>query len=449
MQKQAYEYRLSKARDSQAVTRFELRGNNAVVQAEFNEPTFLVGAAGTGKTLAWCILLDTLLRKYARSRGLIVRKVRKDLTQSALVTYERDVLGLDNPICSNQRRDNRTSYHYPNGSELVVAGLDRPGAALSAEYDFILMIEAVEFEESDYETLRSRNRNFVAPVQMIFGDANPSHPRHWLKRLGDAGTVRLLPSYHTDNPKYWDAEKSEWTHEGVVYVLGILANLTGTRRQRFYDGKWVQAEGAVYADYDSAIHLIDAFEIPKGWNRYRVIDFGFKNPFTCQWYAEDNDGRLYLYRELYYTQRLVSDHAQQINALSAGERYVVTLADHDAEDRATLAREGIHTVAADKDIATGIQAAQARFKVQADGRPRIFFMRGALVEPDPELARAKYPMCLIEEIDGYIWTPEKEGVSVKEIPVKLHDHSMDAMRYLCKYFDRPTPDFSQILQINL
>ena len=29
------------------------------------------------------------------------------------------------------------------------------------------------------------------------------------------------------------------------------------------------------------------------------VDFGFTNPIVIQWWAEDPDGRLYLYRELY------------------------------------------------------------------------------------------------------------------------------------------------------
>lgn len=416
-----------------------MRGNNAVIQGESETPTFLVGAAGTGKTLAYCIKLDGLLNHYPSSRGLIVRKVRKDLTQSALVTYERDVLGLDNPICNSQRRDNRTSYHYPNGSELVVAGLDRPGAALSSEYDFIYMVEAIEFSEGDYETLHSRNRNFVAPVQQMFGDTNPAYPLHWLKRLGDAGIVRLLPSRHIDNPRYWDAEKGEWTHEGLFYVQGILAGLTGTRRARFYEGRWTLSEGVVYADYDSSIHLIDAFEIPKDWKRYRVVDFGFVNPFVCQFWAQDHDGALYLYREIYHTQRLVEDHARQIKALSANEKFEYTLADHDAEDRATLARHGITTIAADKDVTTGIQAVQARLKVQGNGKAQLYFMRGACVEIDRSLEDAKKPTCTADEIDGYVWQQARETVAAKEAPVKLDDHGMDCVRYLSKMLETPRP----------
>jgi hypothetical protein len=80
--------------------------------------------------------------------------------------------------------------------------------------------------------------------------------------------------------------------------------------------------------------------MPQGWQQWRkirAIDFGYVNPFVCQWWAIDNDGRMFRYRELYMTGRTVKDHADKINLLSSGESYEATICDHDAEDRATLA----------------------------------------------------------------------------------------------------------------
>ncbi len=47
-------------------------------------------------------------------------------------------LATDNPICAGVQRESRHSYKYPNGSEVVVGGMDRPGKILSAEYDLIV-----------------------------------------------------------------------------------------------------------------------------------------------------------------------------------------------------------------------------------------------------------------------------------------------------------------------
>src|SRR5690606_20066097 len=73
-------------------------------------------------------------------------------------------------------------------------------------------------------------------------------------------------------------------------------------------------------------------------------------------------------------------------------RPTAVVCDHDAEGRAVLERElGVETTPAHKSVLDGIQAVQARLRVAEDGKPRLFFVRGALVERDPELEGARRP----------------------------------------------------------
>jgi phage terminase large subunit len=211
--------------------------------------------------------------------------------------------------------------------------------------------------------------------------------------------------------------------------------MVGTKRDRLRDGKWVQAEGAIYSEFDPAVHMIDADKCPEFARRFRVVDFGFTNPFVCQWWGMDADGRLYRYRELYKTRALVEDLTKRIIELSGNEYAEATIADHDAEDRATMARHGINTTAADKDVRTGIDAVKMRLKVQEDGKPRLYLVRGALVEADPLLEEAKKPLCLDDEIVGYTWQKTQDGKPDKEQPVKVDDHGCDTMRYIVKYVE--------------
>lgn len=88
------------------------------------------------------------------------------------------------------------------------------------------------------------------------------------------------------------------------------------------------------------------------------------------------------------------------------------------------------TKLANKDVNTGIQVTQRRFRIAEDGKPRIFFVRGACTERDPELVDAKRATCTIDEIPGYIW--KDKG---KEEPVKVEDDGMDGMRYLVAHKD--------------
>jgi hypothetical protein len=100
-----------------------------------------------------------------------------------------------------------------------------------------------------------------------------------------------------------------------------------------------------------------------------------------------------------------------------------------------MARHGINTIAANKDVATGIQAVKARLAKQSDGKARLFLVRGALVEPDPLLVAVKKPLCWDDEITGYAWQKYADGKPNKEQPVKVDDHACDAARYLVKHVD--------------
>lgn len=394
----------------------------------------LDGPAGTGKSRVCLEKLNALAVRYPGCRLAIVRKKRRSLTETGLVTFEQHV----KPSCdtTNQQRNVRQSYVYPNGSEIIVAGVDDPVKLMSAEFDAIYVQEATELTPNDWEFLSTRLRNGVIPYQQLFGDCNPGPPTHWLKKRMDAGLTTRILSRHEDNPRLF-TPKAELTEFGRKY-LDRLDKLTGPRKDRLRYGKWAAAEGMVFDAWREDVHLIDPFLIPKEWRRFRTIDFGFIHPFVCHWWALDPDGRMYLYREIYRTRRTVAEHAPQIAELSQGEYIEATVTDHDAEDRATLERAlRIKTRAADKRVTTGIQAVQDRLS-PPEGGPRLFVFKDALVERDPalvdeETGLSEGPTCTVEEIDGYIWAKGPNGETLKEAPVKKGDDGMDALRYAVMY----------------
>ncbi len=381
----------------------------------------LSGPAGTGKSRACLEKLHLCALKYPGARGLIVRKTRASLTESALVTFEERVLPPGSALAQGAGRAGRHAYRYPNGSEIVVAGIDRPSRVMSTEFDLIYVQEAIELAEEDWEALLTRLRNGVLPYQQLFADTNPSTPAHWLKQRANTGRVRLLESRHEDNPTVTAA------------YLATLDRLTGARYHRLRWGRWMQAEGAVYEEWDAARHVLPPAvrEAAREWPRWWAVDFGFTNPFVWQCWACDGDGRLYLLRELYVTGRLVEDVAREIRGLTTGEPAPRTIVcDHDAEDRRTLERYlQRRTVAAYKAVSPGIQAVKARLRTAADGKPRLFVLADAPVRRDPALVEGKRPASTIEELDGYVWDTAGGQRRAGEAPLKEHDHGLDAMRY--------------------
>lgn len=396
------------------------------------EPEVLIeGPAGTGKSRGVLEKIHLLCSLYPRIRVLVCRLTRESMTETVLVTFEEEVLGPDHPLRSGPDRAYRKRYTYPNASVIVIAGLDNPGKVLSSQYDIIYVPEATEIPLNSWETLTTRNRHFRLPYQQAIADANPAQPTHWLNQRAAAGTMRRLLSRHTDNPRLWDGR--DWTAEGRAY-LATLGRLTGARLLRFLKGLWAAAEGLVYDEWDAAVHVVAPFPIPAEWPRYRAVDFGYTNPFVCQWWARDPDGRLYLYRELVCVQTLVEDATAEILRLSDGETFAgLAIADHDAEDRATMEAHGLRTEPAKKAISPGIQAMQARLRRAGDGKPRLFVLRGCLVRRDARMGKA--PVGLVEEIEGYVWAPGADGKPNKEAPVDKDNHSLDTARYVVAKLD--------------
>lgn len=396
------------------------------------------GPLGTGKTRVNLERMRACCLRYPRCRWLLGRSVRKWLTASALVTWEEKVIVPGELLPDRIRRESRSEYRFRNGSVVVVSGFDDPQGVFSAEYDGAVLVEAIELDQDTAEKIDGRLRYGRMPYQQMLMDCNPGAPTHWLHKAFETGWCRRLAMRHADNPALYLPDGVTRTRFGRDY-LARLDDLTGVRRDRLRDGKWVQAEGVVYDGWDVRLHVIDPFAIPQHWQRLLSIDFGYTNPFVCQWWAKDPDGRLFLYREIYRAKVLVEDHAKEYKRLSAGEPVpTAVVCDHDAEDRATWERHtGLRTVAAPKAVDAGIQSVAARLKPAGDGKPRLFVFRNALVERDAALALTGKPTCTADEIDGYVW----KDSAVRDVPVKEDDHGADALRYISHYCDQPKSTF--------
>lgn len=398
----------------------------------------IAGPAGTGKSLACLYRIHLVCMMNPGIRCLITRKTAVSLSATTLVTFRKKVANeaIESGIVRwyGGSSQEAAGYKYSNGSEIDVIGMDKPEKILSSEYDFVFADEATELTITDWETIGTRLRNGKLSWQQQMGACNPVHPAHWIRQRGtETNSMSFLSSRHQDNPAYFRPDGS-MTPQGAEYMAKLDA-LTGVRRLRLRDGIWASAEGVIYDEYDDNIHVVPRFDIPASWQRYWAVDFGYTNPFVLQCWAEDPDGRLYLYREIYQTKTLVEDHAKKIlNAVTDKDgrwtepRPHRIICDHDAEDRATLERYlGMPTTAANKKVSEGLQAAQSRFRVQPDGKPRIYFFLDALLEVDKLLRESRKPTCTLDEIQGYVW--DESGKNAKDAPVKQDDHGCDAMRY--------------------
>ncbi|MHC4117019.1 MAG: phage terminase large subunit family protein [Planctomycetota bacterium] len=239
----------------------------------------------------------------------------------------------------------------------------------------------------------------------------PIIPQVWLGERIDG-----LPE--TDDVFYADLNDNRKSRGGYIAdeeIDFMISQWPAEVQETRVKGRFAAFAGAVYKTFNRKIHVIEPFEIPEGWTRYRVIDFGFNNPFACLWLARDPDRRWYVYSEHYQARETLAYHAERIKQISGKERYRVTWSDHDAQDRYELQNLGIPTMPAKKDIHLGIEAVQAALKVQPDGRPRLFVFRNC--------------RNTAKEMSGYKWAEGTETRDAKDEPLKVDDHCPDCIRY--------------------
>jgi PBSX family phage terminase large subunit len=408
----------------------------------------LSGPAGTGKSRGCLEKVHLCAEKYAGMRGLIVRKTRASLTESAMVTFEQKVVQEGHAILNGPQRGHRQAYHYPNGSTVVLGGMDNATRTLSTEYDLIYVMEAIELSEHEWEMLTRPLRNGVMPYQQIFGDTNPDAPTHWLKKRCDKGVTRLFDTQHQDNPTYWNANANDWTEDGRKYIEK-LDRLTGPRKTRLRDGRWVQAEGVVYEQWNRSIHLISRNELRlrgflDGAGRYvpgsfrRIVvggDWGFTNPGVLLVGGLDGDGRLFIVEEIYQSKQTMPfwiDQAKRIKETYHAEMFVMDPSE--PGNIKQFADAGLRCEGAYNEVEPGINAVRKRLQIQDDGKARLFFAEDlAAGRRDPVLDEAKRPCSVVEEFDCYVLN-KKPGAKADE-PVKENDHGMDALRYLVAHLD--------------
>ena len=125
---------------------------------DYHEPeSVLAGPYETGKTVTALHKLNAILCKYPGARALMLRKTYRSLVESVCVTYERKVLAFppDDDRCpvNKQGGSHPTTYVYPNGSKIVLGGMDNPGKLLSSEWDVIYVNQGEELSLSEWGSL--------------------------------------------------------------------------------------------------------------------------------------------------------------------------------------------------------------------------------------------------------------------------------------------------------
>ena len=151
----------------------------------------------------------------------------------------------------------------------------------------------------------------------------------WIEKLlkGENSKGKFVEQYniHPDHVPDWIYPEKEKAKKYLKWIKepaerGDMKTLR-EGRSRYY-GEWHVGGGLVYDEWVREIHMIEPFEVPYEWTRYRGMDHGTRNPTTCAWVAVSPQGDLFLYDEYYETGKGIDKNVQNIIEQSGNERRV-------------------------------------------------------------------------------------------------------------------------------
>ncbi len=423
---------------------------NSGPQTEFlaasEREVFYGGARGGGKSYA--MLVDPLRYcSYANHRALLVRRTMpelRDLIQKSQLLYSK-------AFPNAKWREQEKEWRFPSGAKIEFGYAENMTDALRYQgqsYTWIGIDELPQYPSPDiYNFLRSSLRSVDKDIPVYMrATGNPGNVgSQWVREMFvepsepntafDVGidtpngkkyiTRRFIPAKLQDNPYLMQTDD--------YYIM--LASLPEVQRKQFLDGDWDAYEDSAFPEFNRTTHVVEPFEIPRGWYKFRAADWGYSSPACVLWFAVDYNNNLWIYREL-YTKKVTADNfARQVVNLEKGE-YI----HYGVLDSSTWARRGdVGPSIAETMIQNGCRwrPSDRSPKSRINGKLEIH-KRLRVNDNEPGIRIFKNCINLIKTL-GILPTDKKNP---EDVDTYAEDHAYDALRYGC--MSRPThPKFAE------
>ena len=301
------------------------------------------GAAGGGKSYS---LLADPMRYFSNSAfsGLILRRTNDELRQ--LVSESQELYPKAYP--GSKWQEKKSQWTFPSGARLWMTYLERPEDVMRYQGQAFCWIGWDELTQHPtsysylYMLSRLRTTDPALPL-CVRATTNPGSSGHaWVKKMFidpapagkafdatdiDTGQVlrypdrhekagqalfqrRFIPSKLSDNP---------YLAKDGQYEANLLS-LPENQRRQLLDGDWAVADGAAFSEFKQSVHVVDPFDIPDNWVRFRSADYGYSSYSAVHWYAIDPAYEtLIVYRELYVSKHTGKDLGKAVLDAEQGD----------------------------------------------------------------------------------------------------------------------------------
>ena len=286
------------------------------------------GARGGGKSWAMRRKFILLALRYHGLNLLLLRRTLPELRENHLIPMQRELYGF--AVYNSAER----VFRFPNGSRIKLGYCDTMQDVYQyqgQEYAVIGLEEATHFTEEQMRFLTTCNRTTRKDFSpRMYYTCNPGNVGHaWVKRLfidrlyaenENPNDYLFIPARIYDNKVLLEADPN--------YIRQLEA-LPEELRRAHLDGEWDVHAGQYFREFSRDRHVIEPFEIPSWWRRFRSMDWGYNDPCCVLWHAVDGENRVYTYRELYVRETRAGEVAAMVLELSRGESISYTVASPD------------------------------------------------------------------------------------------------------------------------
>ncbi len=403
------------------------------------------GARGGGKSWAMRRKFVMMAMRYKGLKLLLLRRSYKELLNNHINPLRFELNGYA------KFNSTEKCFIFPNGSRLDLGYCDNDNDCMQyqgTEYDIIGFEEATNFEEEWIKTisacLRTTRENFIP---RIYYTCNPGGVGHnYIKRLF---IDRKFQSANGERPENFEFIPAKVTDNKVLmktdpdYIMRLQALPPKLRKAHLegcwdiYDGQFFEEFRNIPENYETRrfTHVIAPFEIPDyGFTLYRSFDWGYSKPFSCNWYAVDGDGRIYMIMEYYGCVRgepdvgvkLTPDEVfSEIANIEKNHKWFRGKDIHGVADPAIWNKEsgisvaeagekhGVYFDKGDNARLPGWLQVHERLRFDESGIPMLYFFSTCenTIRTMPQM---QYDTKKVEDLD-----------------TKLEDHAIDSLRYMC------------------
>lgn len=361
---------------------------------------YICGSAGSGKS--YSIAQKIIIRCCKENiRVLVCRRYATTLRNSCFALF-KEILKKWKLTAYVNIKETDMSITFPNGSQIIMVGLDIEEKLLSLTNISVVWIEEVyEVEKEKVEQLNLRMRG-QAQNQQIILSWNPISKRSWLYDFTVVNPPANSIFHHStykDNP-FLNAE--------YIAALDEMEHRNPQKYRVFGLGEWgIDAEGLVFQNWK--VEEFDYQEI-KG-DLLCGLDFGFTmdiSAFVASLLDEAN-GRIYVFKTWGAKGKTNKDLYEMICKLGFNKSTIIADA-AEPKSIAEIKSMGVNKIKACKkgpdSIIHGIQKLQ-NYEI--------------IIHPECQ--------GIIDEFENYTWQKDKHSDIYINKPIDDFNHYIDALRY--------------------